>query len=187
MKDNKIPAGDLIKVHFVGGLVCALIIGGSIYFAGSSISKRRGLFFSARQELASTKGQLNEAVSQRSMLAARVGVLERESSSQIELVSVKKLNGRTAEIVALAESMSLSIDTLQPSERITDKRVPVQPLEFSGMADAGDVFEFLGLLRDQMPDIHIQSIDIMSDSIESSKVHLEMEMYWFIDPASADL
>ena len=187
MKDNKISPSDLMKVHFVGGLLCVLIIGGSVYFAGSSISKRRGLFFSARQELASTKGKLNEAISQRSMLAARVEVLERETSEQIELVSVKELNARTAEIVALAESINLSIDTLQPRERMTDKRVPVQPLEFSGMADARNLFEFLGLLRDQMPDIHIQSIDIMSDSMETSKVHLDMEMYWFIDPASADL
>jgi len=186
MPDNTSSGGNLFKVHAIGGLSCLLIIAGSVYFAGSSISKRRGLFFSARQELANTKGQLNEAIGQRTALAARVDVLERESSEQIELVSVKKLNARTAAIVEIAESTKLSIDSLQPRERITDKRVPVQPLEFSGNANAENVFAFLGLMRDRMPDIHIQSIDILSESTESSMVHIDMEMYWFIDPASVE-
>jgi len=175
----------LIKVHIIGGLVCDLIAGSSIYFAGNSISKRRGLFFSARQELASTKSQLNESMQQRTTLTGRVRVLEKESASHIELISVRQLNAQTAEIVAMAESLNIRIDSLQPGELITDKKVPVQPLDFVGKANADDIFAFLGLMRDNMPDIHIQAIDILSESNDSSEVKMQIQMYWFVDPADA--
>lgn len=187
MQDNHVKSNHLLKVHLVGGLICALIAGSSIYFAGSSISKRRGLFFSARQELASTKSQLNDSIKQRTSLAARVQVLEKESDTQIDLISVRQLNARTAEIVKLAESLEIRIDSLQPGDRILDKKVPVQPLEFMGSSNADDVFAFLGLLGDRMPDIHIHSIDILSEANDSSSVQIQIQMYWFIDPASAEL
>jgi len=185
MPGNQPSGKHLLKVHFVGGLICVLIAGASMYFAGSSISKRRGLFFSARHELANVKSQLNESVKQRTSLAGRVQVLEQESATKLELVSVKQLNARTAEIVSLAELLDIRIDSLQPEERILDKRVPVQPLVFKGASDADDVFAFLGLMSEQMPDIHIHSIDILSSSIDSSTVQIEMQMYWFVDPADA--
>ncbi len=185
MPGNQSSGNRLLGIHFVGGLICVLIAGSSIYFAGSSISKRRGLFFSARHELANAKSQLNESIKQRTSLAGRVQVLEQESATKLELVSVKELNAKTAAIVGLAESLGIRIDSLQPEERILDKRVPVQPLRFKGLSDADDVFAFLGLMSERMPDIHIHSIDILSSTMESSEVQIEMQMYWFVDPADA--
>ncbi len=181
------PAGKhLFKVHLVGGLICLLIAGSSVYFAGSSIAKRRGVFLNARHELANVKSQLNESVKQRTSLAGQVQILEHASAAKLELVSVRRLNARTAEIVSLAESLDIRIDSLQPEERILNKRVPVQPLVFRGASDADDVFDFLGRMSEQMPDIHIHSIDILSSEIDSSAVQIEMQLYWFIDPADAE-
>lgn len=186
MAGNSFSQRHLFKVHLVGGLCCALIAGSSIYFAGNAISKRRGLFLNARHELSSTKSLLNDSVIERTTLTSQVRALEYATADQVELVSVKKLNGRTAEIVALAESVDIRIDSLQPGEQITDKRVPVLPMILVGSANADDVFAFLGLLGDQMPDIHIQELDLVSGSLESSTVQIDMQMYWFIDPASGN-
>ncbi len=186
MTSNGISGKHLLKIHFVGGLICLLIAGSSIYFAGNSIAKRRGLFFTARHELANIKLQLNETVKQRTSLSRQVQMLEQESAAQLELVSVRQLNARTVKIVSLAESLQIRVDSLQPEDRILDKRVPVQPLRFKGVSNAEDIFAFLGLMSDQMPDIHIHSIDILSTSMDSSAVQVEMQMYWFVDPADAE-
>ncbi len=175
----------LLTVHLVGSLICVLIAGSSIYFAGSSLSKRRGLFFSARHELENTRSLLNDSVAQRTSLTSRVESLEEDMSEQIDLVSVKLLNARNAEIVEIAESVNIRVDSLQPGDRIVDQRVPVQPLSFMGEANADDVFAFLGLMGKHMPDIHFQMIDLRNSTTESSSVHIMMQMYWFIDPADA--
>lgn len=185
MPDKNHTVKGLVKIHLIGGAVCLLIAGSSTYFAGSSIAKRRGLFLSARHELSSTKAELNDAIKMRSALASQVQGLERVTAEDLELVSVTRLNARTAEIVALAESVDIRIDSLQPLERILDARVPVQPLELAGTADADDVPALLGLLSERMPDIHVQSIDLISGSRMSSEVTLRMRMYWFVDPADA--
>lgn len=186
MPAKQTSAHGLIKIHLIGGSLCVLIAASSIYFAGSSISLRRGLFLSARQELASTKAELNTAVKQRSDLASGVQRLERVTAENLELVPVKRLNVRTADIVALAETVSIRIDTLQPLEQIPDARVPVQPLVLMGSAHADDVSGFLGLLGEKMPDMHVQSIELGSESGEDSRVTVRMVMYWFVDPAGAD-
>jgi len=184
MTDNQPPKSSQIQVHLVGGLVCALIAGASIYFAGTAISKRRGVFLNARHELASKKSMLNDSASQRATLAGRIRSIEKQSSHQIELFSAKELNSRTAEIVKLAESVEIQIDSLQPNNRIDDARVPVQPLILTGNSTADQVFAFIELIGDRMPDIHIQGIDIVNGALETPEVHISMELYWFVDPAS---
>ncbi len=186
MPVNGIFNKHLLKIHIAGGLICLIIAGSSIYFAGNSIAKRRGVFLSAHHELANVKLQLNESIKQRTSLARQVRVLEQVSATQLELVPVRQLNARTVEIVSLAESLHIRVDSLQPDDRILDKRVPVQPFWFKGSCNADDIFTFLGLMSDQMPDIHIHSIDILSTSVDSSAVQVEMQMYWFVDPADAE-
>lgn len=186
MMANQSSHKHLLKVHIAGGLVCALIAGGSIYFAGNEISKRRGIYLNARHELASTKSLLNDSNIKKSALASRVRTLEMQAVDQIKLISVRQLNARTSEIVRLAESVGIRIDSLQPEERVTDKRVPVQPMRFIGSSDANKVILFLGLMSDHMPDIHIQTVDLHSDSMESASVEIDILMYWFIDPADAE-
>jgi len=183
MPDKSQSSASLIKIHSIGGVVCLLIAGSSVYFAGHSISNRRGVFLSARHELESTRSELNETISHRTTLASRVHALEQETAQHPELVSIKMLNTRTAEIVELAESVHIQVDSLQPGERITDQKVPVQPLEFRSMSNADDVFAFLGLMSESMPDIHIQSVDLLRGSMDSPEVQLIMQMYWFNDPA----
>ncbi|MBL4699397.1 MAG: hypothetical protein JKX70_11255 [Phycisphaerales bacterium] len=173
----------LLKVHLVGGLACAIIAGASIYFAMNSVSKRHGLFLSARHELANTKSILNASIEEHSRLTSQIKILEAQTANQVQLVSIKMLNSRTAEIVALAETVGIRIDSLQPGEKISDKRVPVQPLDFIGTAQADDVFAFLGLLGDQMPDIHIHAFEMVNDSPDTINVQVNMQMYWFVDPA----
>ncbi len=179
------PQG-LMRIHLMGGSMCVLIAASSLYFAGSSISHRRGLFLSARQELASTRAELNTAIKQRSDLASGVQRLERVTAEDLDLVPVNRLNVRTADIVALAETVSIRIDSLQPLTRIPDSKVPVQPLELLGSARADDASAFLGLLGRDMPDMHVQSIELGSESGQDSRVTVRMVMYWFVDPAGAD-
>ncbi len=179
------PGKNLLSVHLVGALICVLIAGSSLYFAGNSLNKRRGLFFSARHELESSRALLNESVAQRTSLVSRVESLEQDMSEQIDLVSVKLLNARNAEIVEIAESVNIRVDSLQPGERIVDQRVPVQPLSFAGEANADDVYSFLGLMGERMPDIHFQMIDLRNSATDSSSVHIMVQMYWFVDPADA--
>lgn len=114
---------------------------------------------------------------------SQVQDLEKGTLNQLQLVSGKQLNTRTAEIVSLAESVNIRLDSLQPLDMITDKRVPVQPLELRGSSRADHAIEFLSLLSDQMPDIHVQTIDLVKDSVESSSVHITMQLYWFVNPA----
>lgn len=186
MQGKQAQKQSLFKVHLIGGVICTLIAVSSAYFAGNAITQRRGLFLSARHELANTKAMLNKSATEQGGLLSQVKAFERSTSTQLELVSVKMLNARTADIVAIAESVDIRVDSLQPGERVRDKRVPVQPMRFVGNADADDVFSFLGLVGDRMPDIHIQSIDLLSTSLESSSVQIDMQLYWFIDPADLD-
>jgi hypothetical protein len=186
MPGNHSQFNMLLKVHLLGGMTCVLIAGSAVYFAGQSISNRRGLFLSARHELERTRAELNDTINQRASLMMRVQTLEQLTADQPELTSVKMLNTRTADIVAIAESVDMLVDSLQPLDRITDKRVPVQPLEFRGTANAENVFAFLGLLGERMPDIHVQSIDLIKDSIDTSDVRVVCMLYWFNDPAGVD-
>lgn len=181
-RQGNIDSG-LIRVHIAGAAICVLIAGGSIWFAADSIAKRRGLFLSARHELTNTKNRLNDSVTRRSALATRVQNLERLTSQQLDLVSVKQLNARSQRIARLAESLGISIDSLQPQEMITDARVPVQPLELIGSADADAVSDLLGQLGEQMPDMHIQAIELDSVTLGSDRVLVRVLMYWFVDPA----
>ena len=183
MADKQSSRSGLLKVHVVGALVCAAIAGSSIYFAAGSISKRRVIFVSARTEYANTKSQVSKTLSQRMTLASLVQELEKETKQELQLVSAKQLNTRTAEIVTLAESVEIRLDSLQPLDLITDKRVPVQPLELRGSARADQAIEFLTLLSEQMPDIHVQAINLDKDSVDSSSVLITMQLYWFVNPA----
>lgn len=187
MKHQKsVSDSGLMKVHFAGAAVCVLIAAGSIWFAADSISKRRGLFLSARHELTNTKHRLSEVVTRRSTLAAHVQNLERLTSQQLALVSVRQLNARSQRIARLAESLDISIDSLQPQTMITDAKVPVQPLELIGSADADAVSDLLGALGSQMPDMHIQAIELDSVSTGSDRVLIRLLMYWFVDPNDTD-
>lgn len=184
MKPGKTkPDHGLFKVHLTGALVCATIAGGSIWFAADSVAKRRGLFLSARHELTNTKERLNDTVSKRTALVSRVQHHERLTSEQLDLVPVKQLNARSQRIARLAESLEISIDSLQPMEMITDARVPVQPLELLGSAKADTVSDLLSALDEQMPDMHIQAIELKSESLGSDRVSLRLLFYWFVDPA----
>jgi hypothetical protein len=184
MSDQKKPRDPAaLKIHVIGAIICLAIAGGSIWFAADSISNRRGLFLSARHELTTVRSELDQAVDKRTSLASRVRMLEELTSDALELSSVKLLNKRTAEISRLAESVGISVDTLMPGEMIKDARVPVQPLELVGTADAGDVSVLLDELSVQMPDMHIQLIDIRTESFDSAQVRIQFSLYWFVDPA----
>ena len=182
MPGNRTHVNGLLGIHFAGMTACLLIAGLSVYFAGNAIAKRRGLFLSARQELASIKSELNKSVNQQATLASRVQVLEQETAQYPDLVSVTMLNARTAKIAELAESAHVSVVSLQPLERITEQRVPIQPLEFYGTTGAAQIFEFLGLLNNKMPDIHIQSIELSSEAIQAVQIQVVMVLYWYTDP-----
>lgn len=173
-----------IKIHAVGAIVCMIIAVGSIGFAANSVSKRRGLFLSARHQLTNIKTELNNSIAQRASIATRVQRLQRQTQEQIDLVSVKNINTRSVDIARLAESSEISVDSLQPLAFISDARVPVQPLELIGSADADSVSKLLAQLAHSMPDIHIQSIELASESIGSEQVRLRLLLYWFVDPAT---
>ncbi len=179
---NKKDYGQ-IRVHMIGASVCVLIAAGSVWFAADSVAKRRGLFLSARHELKTAKDKLNDTLARRTALTTRVQNLERLTSQQLELVSVKRVNARTAEIVRLAETTGLSVDSLQPLDMITDARVPVQPLELIGVAQADSVSDLLAKLGELMPDMHIQTIELASQSLGSDRVRVRLLMYWFVDPS----
>lgn len=184
MNNKPSNAGSLARIHAVGALVCALIAAGSIGFAAHSVSKRRGLFLSARHQLTTVKGELNESIAQRSSLATRVQRLQRQTDQQLDLVTVKNINARSVEIARIAETNAISVDSLQPLAFISDSRVPVQPLELIGSADADSVTELLGQIANHMPDIHIQAIELASESIGSKQVRIRLLLYWFVDPAA---
>lgn len=183
MADKQSSRPSFLRVHIVGGLICAAIAGSALYFAAGSISKRRVIFVSARTEYAQTKTQANNAMKQRMALSTQVQDLEKETMHRLQLVSGKQLNTRTAEIVSLAESVNIRLDSLQPLNMITDKRVPVQPLELRGISRADEAVEFLALLSSNMPDIHVQTINLVKESLDSSLVQITMELYWFTNPA----
>ena len=180
--DGKSKSG-LMKIHAMGVASCALIAFGSIWFAADSVSKRRGLFLSARHELTTAKSELNSVVAARSTLFTQVQSLEKATADQLKLVSVRQVNARSAEIVGYAEQAGVSVDSLQPLEMILDARVPVQPLEFSATAQADQAADLLNKLDQAMPDIHIQTIQMISENLGTDKVRIRMLMYWFIDPA----
>ncbi len=183
MSSKKPSDNSMIRVHIVGASVCLLIAGGAVWFAADSISRRRGLFLSARHELTSVREELNQSVSKRTSLSSRVSELKDATSKSLKLESSKRLNQRTADISRLAESEQISIDTLQPQEMIRDARVPVQPLELEGFARADDVSAFLAHLGARMPDMHIEQIELTSESLGSDRVRLRLLLYWFVDPA----
>lgn len=176
----------LLAIHAVGIAACTVIAGGALYFAGSSISNRRGVFLNARHELANTKGLLNDSLSERSVIELQVVKLEAAAENQSALLPVKTLNARTVEIVALAERAHISIDSLQPGDLITDQHVPVLPLSLSGQANAEHVFQFFDLLGKHMSDIHIQRVDMESKDMDSPLVNISLVLYWFVDPAGID-
>jgi hypothetical protein len=185
MSDEKASKDKaLIKIHIIGGMICLGIIAGAVWFASDSIAKRRGLFLSARHELSDVRSDLDKAVTSRTSLATRVQQLEEATRDSLELMPVQRLNKRTEELSRLCESVRVAVDTLQPGEMIVDSRVPVQPLELSGSAAASDVNLLLERFDQQLPDMHIQSIDMMSESLGSSRVRLRMSLYWFVDPTS---
>jgi len=173
----------LLKVHAIGASLCILIAVGSLYFAGSSIAKRRGLYLSARHELGGVKAELNEFAKRRGSLAARVQRLEAQTAGGLELAPVSQLNTRTAAIVSLFESAGIRVDSLQPQQRIVDARVPVQPLLMVGQAGPDAVARALSLLDDRMPDIHLQLLEMGSDGESSMTMRVRFLLFWFVDPA----
>ena len=179
-KTSKDPA--VLKIHITGIIACAAIAGTAIWFASDSISKRRGLFLSARHELSTVRSELDQAVTARTALASRVNTLEDSTRDALQLSSVKRLNKRTEELSRLFETVGVAVDTLQPGEMVLDSRVPVQPLELVGSAHAEDVTRLLQGLHDQMPDMHIQSIDLTSEALGSARVRIRMSLCWFVDP-----
>lgn len=181
-KSSRDPS--ILRIHAVCGLVCVAIAGGAVWFAADSIAKRRGLFLSARHELSAVRGELDQVVAQRSSLAMRVNALEDVTRDGLTLSSAKRLNIRTTEISRLSEEVGVSVDTLQPSEMITDSRVPVQPLELVGTAQAANVSDLLDELSERMPDMHIQMIEITSTALGSDRVRLRVLLYWFVDPTA---
>lgn len=173
----------IVKIHIVGGLLCAAIASTAVVFAYKSIENRRGLFLSTRHELTTIRADLDRAVAKRTSLALRVNTLEDSTRDEMNLSSVKRLNQRTAEISSIAESVGVSIDTLHPDAMIEDKRVPVQPLDLVGTANASNVSVLLDRIDAEMQDMHIQSIDMTSESLGSQRVRLRIRLFWFVDPA----
>ena len=173
----------IVKIHIAGGLLCAAIASAAVVFAYQSIEKRRGLFLSARHELTTIRADLDQAVARRTSLALRVNTLEDSTRDEMHLSSVKRLNQRTAQISSIAESVGVTIDTLQPDAMIEDKRVPVQPLDLEGSANASNVSVLLNRIDTEMQDMHIQAIDMTSESLGSQRVRLRIRLYWFVDPA----
>jgi|GEM_PF-4274338 len=172
-----------MKIHVLGSAACLVIACSAIYFASKSISNQRGHYFNAQHLLATAKSELNESVTRRVQLTTRVQQLKKQTEGQLDLVPIKMLNSRTAEIVSLAESVGVRVDSLQPLEKITDKQVPVQPLEIRAKSSASELYILLEELNDKMPDIHIQSIDIINSSTEISEVQITILLYWFVSPA----
>ncbi|MDF1808467.1 MAG: hypothetical protein P1U42_02095 [Phycisphaerales bacterium] len=173
----------LLKIHVLGSVACLLIACSAIYFASKSIANQRGHYFNAQHLLANAKSDLNESLTQRMLLTTRVQHLKKEVESQLDLVPVRMLNSRTAQIVELAESVGVRIDSLQPLEKITNNQVPVQPLEIRAKSSASELYKLLGEMNELMPDIHIQSIDILNVSKEISDVQITILLYWFVSPA----
>lgn len=173
----------IVKIHVAGGILCAAIASAAVVFAYQSIENRRGLFLSARHELTTIRADLDQAVAKRTSLALRVNTLEDSTRDEMHLSTVKRLNQRTAEISNIAETVGVSIDTLQPDSLIEDRRVPVQPLDLEGSAKASNVSVLLDRFDQEMPDMHIQEIEITSESLGSQRVRLRLRLYWFVDPA----
>lgn len=173
---------SMMKVHAAGAAACLIVAAGSIWFATHTVSKRRGLFLSARHQLTTTKAELNETVARRSAIATQVQRLERLTSKELDLVSVRGINTRTAEIARIAENNGVRVDSLQPLSMISDARVPVQPLELLGGTEADSVSDLLDELERQMPDMHIQAIELTNEALGSDQVRIRIMLYWFVDP-----
>ena len=173
-----------IHIHILGTVICTLIVVGAVAFAGNSIKERRGVFLNARQELANVQVKQHQSMTDRAELASFVEESQRKAQAYIKLDPIETMNRRMVSIVEIAESNGVQVDSFQHEHMLADSQVPVQPFILSGGADADNAHAFIQALGDQMPDIHIQSMSLTGVSYETSRVHLELQMYWFVDPAS---
>jgi len=173
-----------IHIHILGTTICILIVAGAVTFAGNSIKQRRGVFLSARQELTNVKGKQHQSMQDRASLASLVEEFQEKAQAYIKLDSVETMNRRMVSVVEVAESNGVQVDSFQHQQMLTDTEVPVQPFILRGDAEADNAHAFLQALGVQMPDIHIQSVNLIGDSYETSRVRVQLHMYWFVDPAS---
>lgn len=168
-----------LQINIAGAFVCLTVIAGSGFAVYSSWNARKAGIKSSQQRITQISDELSMAQRDRSRLLNQIEKLESSTQASDTIIRSYSVNELAANIVAMTEEHQLTLEQFQPTDEIQIDAETVQPISMRVFSPYNTVSDWLDTLHQSMPDIHVQSISIQSQSETTSTVITDIRLHWY--------
>lgn len=181
MTSNKISKLTLtpLQINIAGAFLCLTVIAGSGFAVYSSWNARNAGIESSQQRITQISNELSKAQRDRAQLMNQIESLESSIQDSDTIIRSYSVNELAANIVAMTEEYQLTLEQFQPTDEIQIDAETVQPITMRVFSPYSTVSDWLDSLHQSMPDIHVQSISIQSQSDTTSTVITDIRLHWY--------
>lgn len=172
------------KIELVG-LIALAALSAAAYFVGvEPILTREAQAASAEAELAAKRRTASDAELALGQVRRQLMQVEQAASADpLRLVPLHRLNGRLADIAAVASRHGLQIDQLEPGRPTPAEHYVTVPIRVTGRSGYGAAARFLHDLRESMPDIAVATIELVGEpQSESAAAKATLSLVWHAAP-----
>jgi len=168
------------KIHAIGSVLAVLTLILSAELIYTSWKSQQSSIQSSQHELTQVTTDLSTAQRNRGRLVNQISNLESILINHQAIIQPTSINELAVQVVALAEEHQLQLEQFEPTPpRIIDQN-QVQQIALRLTATYQSVTKWLDQLHQTMPDIHVDSISIRSQNIESATVTSDIRLNWYI-------
>jgi Tfp pilus assembly protein PilO len=163
-------------------------VSGAFYFVGvAPLARARGAHEAGRVGLAGAVAKTEQARSALRDLERRVGEARRAlADAPMRLESTARMNGRVAELNALASSRGLEIDEVRPGGPVAGPWFTQVPVRMTGSGPYASCLLFLHALARQFPDTGVAGIELRGDpTTDDTPAVFTFDLVWYAAPATS--
>lgn len=176
----KLPPLNPTQIHLAGTALLVGALAFSAYSIHSSWKHHQSGIQTSKLELTEVTSQLSATQQERGRLTNQISNLQAIVEHTDRSPRPTNINELAVKLVASTEENNLLLDQFEPGAPITIGQDEIQQIAVRSESTYANLLQWLDMLHETMPDIHVVSVSIRTQNAEESTVYSEIRLNWYI-------
>lgn len=168
------------QIHLAGTALTVTAFAFSAYSIYKSWESRQSGIQTSQRELTKVTAQLSATQQERGRLANQISNLQAIVSHTDRTPRPTNINELAVKLVASTEENNLALDQFEPSVPTIVGTDRIQQIAVRSESTYTNLVQWLNLLHETMPDIHVVSVSIRTQNADESTVYSDIRLNWYI-------
>lgn len=168
------------QIHLTGTTLLLSAFAFSAYSIHRSWESRQSGIQTSQRELTEVTAQLSATQQERGRLTNQISNLQAIVEHTDEAPRPTNLNELAVKLVASTEENNLTLDLFEPSVPTKIGPDKIQQIVVRFESTYANLVQWLNLIHESMPDIHVISISIRTQNADQSTVYSDIRLNWYM-------